>query len=242
MIVPIIKLVNLKKSFGKTEVLKGLSFQIKEGERIAIMGNSGCGKTTLLKILGLIENSTEGDIYYKGKSKESLTEDQISEIRLNDIGFVFQDFRLLESLTVQENIMLPMIINREEEEYMLEKCNYYSEKVGIKHLLNKKPSKISGGEKQRTAICRALINNPSIIYADEPTGNLDSKTGRLIIDILVNTNTELNKTLIMVTHDPFIASYCNRVIWLKDGIIAEEIVENDREKLYMDIIEKMKKL
>lgn len=238
----IIKVVDLKKSFGTVEVLKGLNFSIEEGERIAIMGKSGCGKTTLLKMLGLIESSTEGNVYYKGESKNNLSNDRISDIRLNDIGFVFQDFRLLDSLTVQENIILPMIISGEKEEIMLEKCKYYANKVGIQHLLNKKPINISGGEKQRASICRALINDPSIIYADEPTGSLDSKTGKMIIDILVKINTELNKTLIMVTHDPLIASYCNRVIWLEDGLLAHEIRENDSEKLYMDIIEKMKQL
>lgn len=136
--------------------------------------------------------------------------------------------------------MLPMIINKEEEKIMFDKCNYYAERVGIRHLLDKKPSNISGGERQRTAICRALINNPSIIYADEPTGNLDSKTGKTIIDILINTNIELKKTLIMVTHDPLIASYCNRVIWLKDGLLAHEIRGNNKEILYGEIIEKMK--
>lgn len=236
----IIKVVDLKKSFGSVDVLKGLNFQIEEGERIAIMGNSGCGKTTLLKILGLIDDSTHGEVYYKGKKSKDLSSDEISEIRLNDIGFVFQDFRLLDSLTVQENIMLPMIINKEEEKIMFDKCNYYAERVGIRHLLDKKPSNISGGERQRTAICRALINNPSIIYADEPTGNLDSKTGKTIIDILINTNIELKKTLIMVTHDPLIASYCNRVIWLKDGLLAHEIRGNNKEILYGEIIEKMK--
>lgn len=236
----IIKVVDLKKSFGTVEVLNRLSFQIQEGERIAIMGSSGCGKTTLLKIIGLIEDSTEGNVYYKGQDKQSLSNDEISEIRLNDIGFVFQDFRLLDSLTVKENIMLPMIIGREEEDVMLDKCDYYAEKVGIKHLLDNKPWQISGGEKQRTVICRALINDPSIIYADEPTGNLDSKNGKIIMDILVNTNIELNKTLIIVTHDPLIASYCNRVIWLKDGSLAYEIRENNKEKLYIEIIEKMK--
>ncbi len=238
----IIKVVDLKKSFGPVEVLRGINFHIEEGERIAIMGNSGCGKTTLLKMLGLIEDPTFGEVYYKGEKSKNLSSDEISEIRLNDIGFVFQDFRLLDSLTIQENIMLPMIINKEEEDIMFDKCNYYAEKVGIKHLLSKKPSNISGGEKQRTAICRALINNPSIIYADEPTGNLDSKTGKTIIDILVNTNVELKKTLIMVTHDPLIASYCNRVIWLKDGLLIHEIRESNKEKLYSEIIEKMKEI
>lgn len=238
----IIKVVDLEKSFGEVEILKGLNFHIEEGERIAIMGKSGCGKTTLLKTLSLIESPTKGNVYYKGQSESTLSNDEISKLRLNDIGFVFQDFRLLDSLTVQENIMLPMIIGREEEKVMLDRCNYYAKKVGIQHLLNKKPSKISGGEKQRASICRALMNNPSIIYADEPTGSLDSKTGKMIIDILVNINTELNKTLIMVTHDPLIASYCNRVIWIEDGLLAHEIRENDSEKLYMEIIEKMKKL
>ena len=193
-------------------------------------------------MLGLIEDPTLGDVYYKGEKSKNLSRDEISEIRLNDIGFVFQDFRLLDSLTIQENIMLPMIINKEEEDIMLDRCNYYAEKVGIKHLLNKKPSNISGGEKQRTAICRALINNPSVIYADEPTGSLDSKTGKTIIDILVNTNIELKKTLIMVTHDPLIDSHCSRVIWLKDGLLVHEIRESKKEKLYGEIIEKMKEV
>lgn len=236
----IIKVNNLKKSFGDTEILKGINFTVNEGEKVAIMGSSGCGKTTLLKTIGLIQKPSEGEVYFKEDNKNMFTNDEISSIRLNEIGFVFQDFRLLDSLSVKENIILPMIINKDSEEIMMDRCNSYAKKMDISHLLDKKPCNISGGEKQRTAICRALINNPSIIFADEPTGNLDSKSGKNIIEILLNVNEELNKTLIMVTHDPYIASFCDRVIWLKDGIINEELINNSKENFYSEIMDKMK--
>ena len=224
------------------EALSGVDFTVNKGEFVVVAGASGAGKSTILNILGGMDSPTSGQIIVDNNEINKYTNKELVTYRRYDIGFVFQDFRLLDSLTIQENIMLPMIINKEEEDIMLDRCNYYAEKVGIKHLLNKKPSNISGGEKQRTAICRALINNPSVIYADEPTGSLDSKTGKTIIDILVNTNIELKKTLIMVTHDPLIASHCSRVIWLKDGLLVHEIRESKKEKLYGEIIEKMKEV
>lgn len=236
----VIRVVDLTKSFGTVEVLKGLNFHVESGERLAIMGRSGCGKTTLLKILGLVENATKGEVYFNGKNRSNMFNDEISNLRLKEIGFIFQDFRLIESLTVEENIMLPMIIDKKKEDFMADKCKYYSKKVGIEYLLDKKPSEISGGEKQRVAICRALINDPNIIYADEPTGNLDSNTGKVIIDLLVDISVEFKKTIIIVTHDPLIASKCDRVIWLKDGLLDDEFREKDNKKLYLDIIEKMK--
>lgn len=239
----VLKVDNLKKSYGSVEVLKGLNFTVKKSECIAIMGKSGCGKTTLLKTLGFAEKATGGTILFNGEDASKKNRDQISDIRLNEIGFVFQDFRLMDSLTVQENIMLPMIIRRDKEEDMLERCSYYAKKVGIDHLLNKKPFEISGGEKQRTAICRALINDPEMIYADEPTGNLDSNSGKIVMDIIINANKEMKKTIIMVTHDPLIASYCDRVIWLKNGNIIDDVRRNEIEEDFYDlIIEKMKDL
>ena len=207
------------------KVLKGLDFTIEEQEFVGIMGKSGCGKTTLLKVLGLIDKPTSGKIFFTGKDASELWSDELADIRRREIGFVFQDFYLLNSLSVKENIMLPM------------------ENFGLSHLLEKQPYEVSGGEKQRVAICRALINNPDLILADEPTGNLDSKSGKIVIDALKDINEHMGKTIIMVTHDPQMASYCSRLILLKDGVILEDLKNSgDQEAFYQEILEKMKEL
>lgn len=232
-----------EKEAEAVRVLKGLDFVVKEQEFIGIMGKSGCGKTTLLKILGLIDKPTSGKIYLSGKDTAGLWNDELADIRRRKIGFVFQDFYLLNSLTVRENIMLPMVIDKQRAGKCIKKAERYAEHFELGHLLNKYPYELSGGEKQRVAISRALINNPDVILADEPTGNLDSKSGRIVIRALEQINRSTGKTIIMVTHDPKIASHCSRLILLKDGVIMDDLKRaGEQEAFYQGILRRMNKL
>lgn len=225
------------------KVLKGLNFNVKEGEFVGVMGKSGCGKTTLLKVLGLIDKQTGGVLKFMGKDTNGLHPDELADIRRKQIGFVFQDFYLMDSLSVEENIMLPMILNKEKSEVMSEKSKELAVQFQIDHLLGKDPYELSGGEKQRCAICRALINDPELILADEPTGNLDSKSGKIVIDALTRINEEYGKTIVMVTHDPKMAGYCQKIILLKDGVILETLEKaGTDEEFYHLILDKMSEL
>lgn len=222
------------------KVLKGLDFVIGQNEFVGIMGKSGCGKTTLLKLLGLIDRPTGGNLYFKDKQVKKLWEDERADIRRRSIGFVFQDFYLMDSLTVEENIMLPKILDKAEEEDCYKNARDYAEHFRILKLMKKYPYELSGGERQRVAICRALINRPDLILADEPTGNLDSQSGKIVIDALDNIHKEHKKTIVMVTHDPQVASYCSRIILLKDGLILDELRAGDsREEFYQEILSRM---
>lgn len=225
------------------KVLKGLNFIVKEQEFVGIMGKSGCGKTTLLKTLGLIDKPTKGKLYFCGKDTKELWNDELSDIRRREIGFVFQDFYLMDSLSVSENIMLPMVLDKKNARKCMEKGKEYAEHFGLSHLMKKYPYELSGGEKQRVAISRALINDPDLILADEPTGNLDSKSGKIVIDALERINGKMKKTIIMVTHDPQVASHCKRIIFLKDGVILEDLRRKEsEEEFYGQILERMKDL
>ena len=225
------------------KVLKGLDFTINEQEFVAIMGKSGCGKTTLLKVLGLIDRPTGGTFYFKGKEVKKLWNDELSDIRRREIGFVFQDFYLMDSLSVEENVMLPLILDKANVNHCFDKARKYEKLFEISHLSHKNPYELSGGEKQRVAICRALVNDPDIIFADEPTGNLDSRSGAIVIKALENINSKMKKTIVMVTHDPQIASHCNRIIFLKDGKILKDIRrQGTKEDFYYNILEMMKEL
>ncbi len=230
----------LRKSDEDIKVLKGLNFSVEQGEFVGIMGKSGCGKTTLLKVLGMIDKQTDGVVRFMEKDTSKLYGDELADIRREQIGFVFQDFYLMDSLSVEENIMLPMILGQEKVDVMTKAARKYAEQFQISHLLKKNPYELSGGEKQRVAICRALINDPDLILADEPTGNLDSKSGQIVIDALVRINQEFGKTIVMVTHDPQMASYCSRIILLKDGVILDNLDHGDsQEAFYQEIIGRM---
>lgn len=245
----VIKVENLIKNYRKStwkeseedvKVLKGISFEVKQGEFVGIMGKSGCGKTTLLKNLGMIDKPTKGKIQFAGEDTDSLYGDKLAEIRNQKIGFVFQDFYLMDSLSVEENIMLPMILKKSPVKEMQKKAKNLAEQFEIGKLLQKNPYELSGGERQRVAICRALINDPELILADEPTGNLDSRSGQIVIDALGKISKELGKTILMVTHDPKMASCCGRILLLKDGVILKELkAGEDKDAFYREITGQM---
>lgn len=247
----ILKTEDLKREYKKQSdgnkkvftVLKGLDLEVKRGEFIGIMGRSGCGKTTLLKILGLIDRPTSGTVYFQGRNTKELWQDELADIRRRELGFVFQDFYLMDSLSVEENIMMPMILDKRQGKECEKAARKYAKMLDIEKLLEKYPYELSGGEKQRVAICRALINNPELLLADEPTGNLDSKAGDVVLRILEDINQKMGKTVLMVTHDPKMASHCRRLILLKDGKIQEDIRRiEDVESFYQVILGKMKEL
>ena len=229
-----------KKEKTQIHVLKGLDFSVEAGEFVGVMGKSGCGKTTLLKSLGLIHRPTSGSVWLEGEDTGKLPEEKKADIRNRKIGFIFQDFYLMNSLSVEENIMLPMMIAKSEPEEMRKRAATYATQFEIAHLLKKYPYELSGGERQRVAICRALMNEPELILADEPTGNLDSRSGQIVIDALGKISKELGKTILMVTHDPKMASYCGRILLLKDGVILKELkAGEDKDAFYREITGQM---
>jgi len=225
------------------KVLKSLDFEVKQQEFVGVMGKSGCGKTTLLKVLGMIDRPTSGSIFFKQREIRKLWDEELSDIRRREVGFVFQDFYLMDSLSVEENIMLPLVLDKVRVDTCFKRARKYEKLFEISHLAKKNPYELSGGEKQRVAICRALINNPDLILADEPTGNLDSRSGAIVVKALEDINEQLGKTIVMVTHDPQIASHCKRIIFLKDGTILKDMKrEGSQEEFYLQILEMMKEL
>jgi len=207
--------------FVKVNALKGISFKLKEGELTAIMGPSGSGKTTLMDILGCLSRPSGGLYLFQGEETNRLSEKKLAEIRNSHLGFVFQSFHLLPRETVLSNVELPLIYKGVSRGERKKRGIEILFSLGLKDKLNNLPNQLSGGEQQRVAIGRALINNPYLILADEPTGNIDRKTGEGILKIFVDLN-QKEKTIIIVTHDSFVASYCSRVIHLEDGKIVKD--------------------
>lgn len=222
----------LKKSYqvGKNtyQVLKEISFTIEEGEFVAVMGPSGSGKTTLLNCISRYIPVDSGHITLGNTDLASLEEEDLAKVRNKELGFVFQDFLLLDGLTVGQNILLPAIIGGTVSDSVEEQADHLCSIFGIKKIKNKYPAEISGGEKQRTAIARALINHPKLILADEPTGNLDSKSSKAVIASFEQARSSLSATIFMVTHDSFAASFCDKVIILQDGIIWKTIAKGNK--------------
>ena len=239
----VLKVNNLKKYYGNntniTKALNNISFTVNDNEFLAIMGASGSGKTTLLNTISTIDTVTSGNIIINGIDITNLNEEELSNFRKENLGFVFQDFNLLDTLTIKENIALSLIINKEDKTKIDDLVLDISKKLGISDILNKYPYEVSGGQKQRCACARALINNPKLILADEPTGALDSRNARVLLETFKEMNEELNSTILMVTHDAFSASYASRVLFIKDGEIFNEIIKGKRKRgeFYDEIID-----
>lgn len=221
----VIELSGIIKRYGTeeltVEILHGISLNVAEGEFMAISGPSGSGKSTLLNILGLLDNATEGTYLLNGKNVTALTEDEQADVRNREIGFVFQSFNLLQRTTALENVILPSIyagIKRQEREA---RAKQLLTQVGLADHIHKRPNQLSGGQQQRVAIARSLMNNPAIILADEPTGNLDSKSGADVMGIIKELNKQ-GKTIIMITHDPNLAKQAQRAVYIRDGLLYKE--------------------
>lgn len=237
----ILKVDNIKKYYGKrgniTKAINGISFDVDRGEYVAIMGASGSGKTTLLNCISTIDTVTAGNIIIGEKDITKIKSKELAKFRREELGFIFQDFNLLDTLNAYENIALALTISKENPKVVDKKIKELAAKLNIMEVLYKFPYEMSGGQKQRVAAARAIITNPKLMLADEPTGALDSKSARSLLESLEKLNNELNTTIMMVTHDAFTASYSKRVLFIKDGKIFNEIIKgNDSRKTYFNKI------
>ena len=210
--------------------LSDVSLEMYEGEFVCVMGPSGAGKSTFINNLSTIDIPTKGFVYINGKEVRQMSEGEIGKFRYENLGFIFQEFNLLDTFSVKDNIFLPLVLSKESYPEMNQKLKTLAPQLGIENLLEKYPYEISGGQKQRVACARAIVTNPDLILADEPTGALDSKSARMLLDSLNALNEKLNATILMVTHDSFTASYADRVIFIKDGKIFNEIVKGDNSR------------
>ena len=237
----ILEVKNIEKYYGtKTNLSKAIdniSFNVNKGEFIGIMGASGSGKTTLLNTISTIDKVTSGHIIINGEDITKLKGNKINKFRREELGFVFQDFNLLDTLTSYENIALALTIQRVNPKEINKRVTELAEKLGIKEILKKYPYQISGGQKQRVAVARAIITNPTLVLADEPTGALDSKAARQLLENFEFLNKKMNATILMVTHDAFTASYASRILFIKDGKIFNELIKgNDTRKQFFEKI------
>lgn len=230
----LLKLENVEKYYGNksniTKAINNISFSVKKGEFLAIMGASGSGKTTLLNCISTVDRVTSGHIFINNEDITKLRGNSLNRFRREELGFIFQDFNLLDTLTAYENIALALTINKVKGSLVNEKVIKAAKELEIEGVLNKYPYEMSGGQKQRVASARALVTNPSLILADEPTGALDSKSARKLLEKFANLNDELKSTILMVTHDAFTASYADRVIFIKDGEVFNELVKGDKDR------------
>ncbi|HJB28016.1 MAG TPA: ABC transporter ATP-binding protein [Candidatus Blautia faecavium] len=238
----LLEVINVKKIYStrfggnKVQALTNVSFSVEEGEFVAIMGESGSGKTTLLNILASLDRPTEGEVLLEGKSIVQLSEKEISAFRRKNLGFVFQDFNLLDTFSIRDNIYLPLVLAGEDYREMEQKIRPIAKALGITDILEKYPYEVSGGQKQRTAVARALITEPRLVLADEPTGALDSKAAAGLLNIFGEIN-QSGQTILMVTHSVQAASHASRVLFIKDGEVFHQIYrgEKSRQEMYQMI-------
>lgn len=239
----ILNVVNIEKYYGNkdnvTKAIDNISFRVEKGEFVGIMGPLGSGKTTLLNCISTIDNVTTGSIVIDNDDITRLKGRKLEDFRREKLGFIFQDFNLLDTLTAFENISLALTIAGKKGKEVKKLVDKAAESLDIKEVLNKYPYQMSGGQKQRVAAARAIVNNPKLILADEPTGALDSKSARLLLNSIENLNKDLEATILMVTHDAFTASYANRILFIKDGKIFNELVrgEDSRKEFFNKIID-----
>ena len=237
----VLKLEHIQKYYGSkgnvTKAIQDISFSVQEGEFVGIMGASGSGKTTLLNCISTIDTVSAGHIYLDGTDVTEINEKQIARFRRENLGFVFQDFNLLDTLTISENIALTLTINKVPADEIDGQVREMAEKLNITNILDKYPYQVSGGQKQRCACARAIINSPKLILADEPTGALDSHSSQMLLSTIQSINEMLGATILMVTHDAFSASYANRILFLRDGTIFTEIRKgNDSRRTFFNKI------
>jgi len=237
----VLKVVNIEKYYGGkgnvTKAIDDISFEVEKREFLGIMGPSGSGKTTLLNCISTIDTVTTGNIIINNKDITSLKNNDIEKFRRDELGFIFQDFNLLDTLTAYENIALALTIQDVKPKSIDGRIKAVANKLGISEIINKYPYEMSGGQKQRVASARAIVTNPSLILADEPTGALDSKSSRLLLDSFEKLNEELEATILMVTHDAFTASYAHRILFIKDGKVFNELIRgNDSRKEFFNRI------
>ncbi|ACK91260.1 ABC transporter ATP-binding protein [Bacillus cereus] len=239
---PVVDVKNVQKVYGKkgenqSYALKGVSFSIREGEFVGIMGPSGSGKTTLLNVISTLDHATDGKVEIAGTDITKMRQGALSDFRSKKLGFIFQDFNLLENLSIYENIALPLSLQGVPSRKIGPKVTKVAEMLGISAILKKYPSEISGGQKQRSAAARALVHEPAIILGDEPTGALDSKNATSLLDAMKSLNEEQNVSIMMVTHNPFSASYCQRILFIQDGELYRELHRTtNREMFYKEIL------
>ncbi len=242
---PILEARSIRKQYKLGQVtvdaLAGVDFAVNRGEFVAIMGPSGSGKSTLLQLLGGLDQPTDGEITLADKKLALLNDDEITMVRRRNVGFIFQFYNLVPTLTAEENVALPLIIDGKRVEDYRAHVNQLFDLVGISERRHHKPDQLSGGEQQRVAIARAFVTDPSIVLADEPTGNLDSKSGQEILNLLRRSCDELGQTIIMVTHDAKAASFADRVVFLKDGCIVDDLKLNGAHEA-AKILERLKAL
>lgn len=229
-----IRVCDVEKYYGNgsnvTKAVDRVSFHVEQGEFVGVMGASGSGKTTLLNMLATIDRVTAGHIYYQGTDITELREDELSEFRKKHLGFVFQDYNLLDTLTLEENVILAMTLHKRNPKVIRSRVDKILKLLEIENIKDQFPYQVSGGQKQRCACARALVNEPCLLLADEPTGALDSKAAQTLLRTFCNLNETLNTTIFMVTHDVFSASYCSRILFLKDGKIFHELVRGEKRR------------
>lgn len=240
---PILELKNIKRIYKTknitTKALKDINLEVNKGEFISIMGESGAGKTTLLNIIASLDRPTSGNIYLNGEDLTKLKDNELASFRRKKLGFVFQDFNLLDQFSNKDNIYLPLVLSDEKEDLMIKRLDDLKERLGIEKILDKYPYQISGGQKQRIAIARALITKPELLLADEPTGALDSSSSNMILDLFTRVN-DLGQTVLMVTHSLNAASFAKRVLFIKDGVVFHELykAEDESRQVFMERINK----
>jgi len=238
-----LKVENIQKYYGNqesiTKAIKDISFLVEEGEFIGIMGASGSGKTTLLNCIATIDTVSAGHIYLEGTDITEIPEKEIAKFRRENLGFIFQDFNLLDTLTIEENIGLTMMIHERSGTEIEKKTKKVAQTLGIEEILKKYPYQVSGGQKQRCACARAMIGEPKLILADEPTGALDSKSAKQLLETMKQMNEAKQVTILMVTHDPLSASYCNKILFLKDGTIFNKLHKGEKtqKEFYHEILD-----
>lgn len=229
-----IRVCDVEKYYGKesnvTKALNRVSFSVDKGEFVGVMGASGSGKSTLLNMLATIDRVTAGHIFYETVDITELSEDALSEFRKNNLGFVFQDYNLLDTLTMEENIILALTLQGGKRDAVQERCREILKLLGMEDIREKFPYQVSGGQKQRCACARALVNHPRLLLADEPTGALDSRSAQILLETFTELNQRMAATILMVTHDAFSASYCNRILFLRDGQIFHELIRGNKSR------------